>query len=269
MNETHSVQHYALQILLPAFEEYIESLRDRVAGGQSAIVALGKVSGACLHMADHLARDPQCSTTIPGAPRSKTYIKDFAARSEWFRITRDIANAYKHRAITDENKTIEGINSLDEYWAIVAYEDESGRYFDVRTAVYVKLNDAREFLAEYVIDRCIQDWFLELQRIGIFSSLPHISARSCEFVPRSLVPPRLSLKIIGDVGLYMSVKRLLLRHEPLLPDLVPLQGAVGRLEVDLTFFIRPSQFAPKGSTQVTTTTMVIQDNPQSAAANEG
>ena len=246
MNDIHSARHYLLQVVLPAYEELGRSLHDGVIGGRRDIAALGRAAEACLHLADHVASEPKFNSSIDGAPKSKKYVKALAETYPWFAMTQDIANSWKHRVISDPDRTIEGLSSLLERWALVRYSDSQGQYFAARKVVLVQLRDKSELFGEDVIARCLEEWGLELIRLGVIQSPPRL-VHIPRMALRADVPAKPQMEMRGVQGEYFESKPVLLQYDEQNDRFLPLVGKIGSVDIEFTAVIAPSPFSADGA----------------------
>ena len=162
MGDFHSARHHLLQVVLPTYEQFGLTLTDGIAGDRRDLRAAGRAAEACLNLADHLARDPACKDQAPGTLGSKAYVAKLTSQYDYFAITRDIANVFKHRTISRPDRTIDSIDSVKENVALVRFNDSQGYYYALRKLVIVTLLDGRRLYVGDVIFKCISDLISEM-----------------------------------------------------------------------------------------------------------
>lgn len=242
MGNIHNARLNFLQVVIPAYEEMGRTLLDGVTGDRRDIVALGRAAAACLHLSDYVAREAASHHDIPGAPKSRDYIKDLAHRFHDFAVTRDVANSFKHRELTDQDRTLDGIEALLDRWALIRFKDEKGFYWATRKVVLVRLNDGRELLAEDLIYRCIRLWANELVRLCIIPAQPstvHVTPKSC---PRPPVDARPKISMIGRAGERFECQPIVLYHDSESNSYLVLSKSIGRVEVEVEMLVEPAFF---------------------------
>lgn len=244
MGDIHSPRHYFLQVVIPAYQELGKILLDGVLGNRRDLIAAGRAAEACLHLADHIARDPTVGPQVPGAPKAKRYIQDLSTRYRHFAIVKDIANAFKHRRISDLERRLEGLESLMERWALVRFTDNKGHYWATRKVVIVRLSDGTEMFAESVIERCISEWSTELVRLNVIPSAPRIELTLKRFSARDEVPEKPRIEILAREGEYFECQPVLLSYDAERDTFRPIEGKIGSVLVDVQMRVAPSPFAP-------------------------
>jgi len=209
-------------------------------------------------LADHIACDNSFNTTIPGAPKSKGYIRELSEKYRYFSIAKDIANSFKHRKITGDHRQIDGIDSLKERWTLIRFKDEAGYYYAARKVVIVCLKDGINILAEDVIERCIAAWIEELLRLGVIDSPTRITHLPKRLLLRSEVPTKPSIEMRAEQGEYFESRPILLTYDKERDIFLPMQGTIGSVEVDVKFIVAPSRFTankPTGGQQAKDTSV--------------
>ena len=239
--DIHSPWHYFVHTVLPSYEALLTVVADGVIGGRRDTIALGTAAEACLHLADHIAADPSFNSSIEGAPRSKMYVKQLAAISRPFAITQNVANAWKHRRISDPDRLVAGLDSLLERWAVIRYEDSDGYFFVARKVVLVRLTGGKELFGEDLIEGCILDWTDELLRLRVITSRPKL-AHLARKALRSEVPSRPRMHMRGVVGEYVEHRPVFLAYDDKLDRFLPLTDKIGSVDIDFTADISPSPF---------------------------
>lgn len=241
MGDLHSARQFYINSVLPAYERMAGVLMDGLLGNRRDLIALCEAASACLHLADQIARDQTVAHQIPGAPKSRDYIKDLAARNFYFPICRDVANAYKHHQITDQDRRIEGVDSLKEKWAIVRFNDELGQYWAARKIVEVYMLDGSRILGDDLIRECIKEWGLELLRLGIVSRAPEVQSLPHKFLRRADVPQRPRIRSIGVVNEYIESQHVLMRHVEAGDRYLPLEEPIGGfIDIDASIEVTES-----------------------------
>lgn len=238
---------------------------DGVVGGRRDLISLGRAAEACLHLADHVAGDENSAKRIPGAPKSREYIKDLSKRFRYFSIAKDIANSFKHRKITDEDRRLDGIESLKERWALLRFKDDAGHYFATRKVVLVRLKGGVEIFAEDVIERCVAAWTVELIDLGVIPSKPRIALVPKRLLLRSEVPARPFIEMRAETGEYFESQPILLDYDSSNDVFMPLKGQIGQVEVDIRFVTTPSRFSRDHKAQVQLLTILVKDTTSCAA----
>ncbi|MGH8157377.1 MAG: hypothetical protein ACREPQ_04615 [Rhodanobacter sp.] len=242
MGDIYSPRHYFLQVVLPAYEELGKTLLDGVTGNRRDLIAAGRAAEACLHLADHIASDPAYKGAIPGAPKSKEYIKHLTEKYHDFSITKDIANSFKHRRISDGQRRIEGIESLLERWALIRFTDSAGHYWATRKVVIVRLKGGVEIFVEDVVERCIAVWVQELLRLGVISSTPQIQLTPKRFLARVDVPVKPCIEMRAEQGEYFESQPVILSYDNHRDMFQPIQGKIGSVDIDVKMIVSPSRF---------------------------
>lgn len=243
MGDIHSSRHYFLQVVIPAYEELGRILLDGVLGNRRDLIAAGRAAEACLHLADHIARDPSVGSQVPGAPKSKPYIQDLSKRYRCFAIAKDMANAFKHRKISGQERRLEGVEALMERWALIRFSDNLGPYWAARKVVIVRLNGGIEIFAEDVIERCIAAWSVELVRLKVISSAPLIESVPKRLLTRDEVPKRPRIEMLAQEGEYFESQPVLLSYDAERDVFRPMQGKIGSVLADVQMRVAPSRFA--------------------------
>lgn len=259
MGDIHSPRHYFLQVVLPTYEELGKTLLDGVIGNRRDLIAAGRAAEACLHLADHIASDPAYNGVIPGAPKSKEYIKLLAEQYRYFSIAKDIANSFKHRKISDQQRRIDGIESLLERWALIRFTDSAGHYWATRKVVIVRLKGGVEIFAEDVIERCIAAWVQELLRLGVISSAPRIQLAPKRFLARADVPAKPSIEMRAEQGEYFESQPVILSYDQDRDMFQPMQGKIGRVDIDVKMIVSPSRFSSSDAPAVNQFTLAAKD----------
>lgn len=259
MGDIHSPRHYFLQVVIPAYEELGRILLDGVLGNRRDLVAAGRAAEACLHLADHIARDPVVGSQVPGAPKSKLYIQDLSKRYRYFAIAKDMANAFKHRKISDQERRLEGVESLVERWALIRFSDDEGHYWATRKVVIVRLNGGVEIFAEDVIERCIAAWSVELTRLNVIPSPPRIELAPKRFLTRDEVPERPRIEMLAQEGEYFESQPILLSYDAERDMFRPMQSKIGSVLVDVQMRVAPSRFALSSTGQESKFTLAARD----------
>jgi hypothetical protein len=255
MTDIHSSRHYFLQVVLPAYEELGKILLDGVIGNRRDLIAAGRAAEACLHLADHLASDPAHNGAIPGAPKSKKYIKHLAEKYHYFSIAKDVANSFKHRNISDDQRRIEGIESLLERWALIRFTDSDGHYWATRKVVIVRVKGGAEIFAEDVIEGCIAAWVQELLRLGVISSAPRIERVPKRFLARADVPSKPTIEMRAEQGEYFESKPVILYYDHGRDIFQPMQGKIGAVDIDVKMVVTPSRFSSVGASAINQSTL--------------
>lgn len=247
MSDLHSARQFYINTLLPAYERMAAILLDGALGSRRDINALGEAAVACLHLADYLVRDPTVNQRILGAPKSKEYIADLAKRYEAFAICMDVANAYKHRGVSRQDRTIIGLDSIREHWAIVRFSDGEGHYWVARKVVQIQLVNGRITLGHDLIRETLKVWGKELARLGVVASAPEVADIPRRFVGRSEAPAKPSLRLDGVVGEHFESQVIFMRFEPTTGRYLPLDEPLGVvLEMDGQMQVRESPLGSSG-----------------------
>jgi len=267
MSDIHSPRHYFLQVVLPAFEEFGETLLDGIVGNRRDLIAAGRAAEACLHLADHLASDPAYNKDIQGAPKSKEYIKFLAEKYRHFSIAKDIANSFKHRKLSDQQRRIDGIESILERWALIRFTDAAGHYWATRKVVIVRLKGGVEIFAEDVIERCIAEWVQELLRLGVISSQPHIQLVLKRFLARADVPSKPCIEMRAERGEYFESQPVILSYDKDRDMFQPMQDKIGRVDIDVKMIVSPSRFSPSETATVNQFTVAAKDTAGSDSSS--
>lgn len=263
MANIHSSRHYFLQVVLPAYEELGRILLDGVIGNRRDLIAAGRAAEACLHLADHLATDPAHNGAIPGAPKSKKYIKHLAENYPYFSIAKDIANSFKHRNISDDQRKIEGIESILERWALIRFTDAAGYYWATRKVVIVRVKGGAEMFAEDIIEGCVAEWVQELLRLGVISSAPRIERVPKRFLVRADVPTKPSIEMRAEQGEYFESQPVILSYDHGRDMFQPMQGKIGSVDIDVKMVVSPSRFSSTGSLAINQPTPAARDTSNS------
>lgn len=261
MPDIHSPRQYFLNVVLKEFENLSSTLRDGVIGERRDLTALGHAAEACLHLADYVASAPSLQSVIPGAPRSTRYIGDLCGRYPHFALTRDVANAIKHRRITDQRRKLDGLESIVERWALIRYVDDEGPYFDVRKVVIVMQNAGAQFLAEDLLQACIAEWVRELTRLGIISAEPIIQTLS-KRVLRTDIPKRPQLEVRFPMGEHGAIEPIFLTYDVARDRFVPSTEKIGAVLIDMKIVRPPSRFSPDQEVQESTVTITVADREE-------
>lgn len=260
MGDIHSPRHYFLQVVIPAYEELGRILLDGVLGNRRDLIAAGRAAEACLHLADHIARDPVVGCKVPGAPKSKEYIRNLSHRYNYFAIAKDMANAFKHRKISDQDRRLEGVESLMERWALIRFSDSQGHYWATRKVVIVRLSGGVEIFAEDVIERCIAAWSTELVRLELIPSAPHMELVPKRLLARSEVPERPRMEMVAQEGEYFESQPVILSYDAERDMFRPMQGEIGSVLVDMQMRVAPSRFSRSSSGQESQFTLAARDS---------
>jgi hypothetical protein len=195
MSDIHSARAYFVQAVLPQYEGFLQVLEDGRHGLRRDVHALGRAAETCLHLVDHLCRDPTCNASIAGAPKSKKYVEELTDKFRAFAIVRDIANAWKHGVCSREGKTIEGIKSLDDRWTVMRAADDLGDYYAGTKCVLVHLVDGIAVFADQVLLACVLDLATELVRLGVIDRA--LALRRRTWPSRPAGRPHLSMVFEG------------------------------------------------------------------------
>ncbi len=265
MGDIHSPRHYFLQVVLPAYEDLGKTLLDGVIGNRRDLIATGRAAEACLHLADHLASDHTYGKTIPGAPKSKEYIKFLADKYRYFSIAKDVANSFKHRKISDQQRRIDGIESILERWALIRFTDSSGHYWATRKVVIVRLEGGVEIFAEDVIERCIAAWVQELLRLGVISTQPRIQHAPKRFLARADVPAKPHIEMRTEQGEYFESQPVILSYDKDLDIFQPMQGKIGHVDIDVKMVASTSRFSLNDTPSVNQFTLADKDTAGSGS----
>lgn len=242
MGNIHSARLNFLQVVIPAYEEMGRKLADGVTGDRRDVIALAHAAAACLHLSDYAAREAKPHHFVPGAPKSKDYIKELSRRSRDFAITRDVANAFKHKKVSDQDRTLDGIEALLERWALIRYYDEQGFYWGTRKIVLIRLNDGREILAEDLIWRCIKFWAGELARLELIPSEPNLGLATPKYSPRPKSESRPKISMMARAGEWFESQPIVLFYDSASDSFVPPTERICHVEVDVEMLVEPAVF---------------------------
>jgi hypothetical protein len=265
--DLHSARAYFLQVVIPEYETMLETLTDGVFGTRRDIRALGRASEACLHLADHVCRDPTCNSGIAGAPKSTDYVDLLTKTHEPFAIARDIANSFKHRSIGRPDALVRSLDSLSERWVLIRHEDADGYYYSIRKSVLVELTDKRILAAEEAINRCLTAWGTELIRLGVVPTHPRVDHGPSAYVPRTACPARPSITMLADEGEYFEAQPLIVVADAINKTLREATGELIDTQVDINWRIYSSRFAARERTIIERRTSTLTINNRATAAN--
>ena len=145
-----------------AYDRYV-SIRDGTTWGhdrhtRSALDA----ATALFHFREHLPQE------------YKKQRAQVVAECADYRLVADVANAAKHRTLT--NRTSEGeplvksAEDVEEITIVTCYEDEDGEYTDATTRIFVNCSDGTKRSLDIALTNVLNYWGSELKRLGIISS---------------------------------------------------------------------------------------------------
>jgi hypothetical protein len=239
--DLHSARAYFLQVVIPEYETFLETLDDGVLGMRRDLRALSRAAEACLHMVDHAARDPICAPHIEGAPSTKKYLARLMNASSEFAATRDIANLFKHRTIGRPNPAVTDLRDIDERWVLLRFlRDDQKHHYATTKAVLVHLSDSTSLLAEQLIFDCVQMWAHELVRLGVIPQVPSVQRRT--FL-QDIEAARPSITIACEADEPMEAKPLLLIAQAGGSTIVQATTEIFDAEVEINWRIYTSRFA--------------------------
>jgi len=242
--DVHSARAYFLQHVIPEYESLQETLNDGFFGMRREIRALGRAAEACLHLADHVARDSTCNSTIEGAPKAKLYIEALTQRSSAFALVRDVANCFKHGAITRAGARVASLDSFHERWVLVRYEDDSGFYYDIRKTVMVQTLSGAMASAEKIVRLALNAWCEELVTLGAIPSPAQIDDGKPLYIARSKCPPTPGITFLCEEGEHFSAKPMEAIYDSEHAVLrAPSRGDRIKTNVRAYFQVHPSRFS--------------------------
>ena len=198
-----------------------------------------------MHLSDYVAREASPHHGIPGAPKSRDYIKDLAHRFFDFAVTRDVANAFKHKKLSVQDKTLDGSEALLDRWALIRFEDEKGVYWATRKIVLVRLNDGRVLFAEDLIYRSIRLWGGELVRLGMIPAQPSTVHRIAKSCPRPPVDARPKISMIARASEWFESQPIVLFHDSASNNYVTPSEPIGYVEIDVEMLVEPAAFGAR------------------------
>ncbi len=242
MSDIHSARHHFLQVVLPAYEQFGNTLTDGIAGDHRDLLAAGRAAEACLNLADHLATDPTCRDRIPGAPKSKSYVTQLTKQYDNFAIIRDIANAFKHRVISRVDRTIDSIDSVKEHVALIRFTDSEGYYYASRKLVIVSLRDGRRLYVGDVLFGCIGDWMREMLRLNQIPSALHIKRLPPRLLRRQDVLKQPCIEMRAEQGEYFESNITVLEYYDNNDTYGPVRGKMDKVDFKMNWSVAPSRF---------------------------
>lgn len=242
MGDIHSARHHLLQVVLPTYEQFGNTLTDGIAGDRRDLLATGRAAEACLNLADHVAKDPACKDRVPGAPRSKDYVEQLTQQNHWFAVTRDIANVFKHHAISRDRRTIDSIDALKEHVALVRFTDSDGYYYAMRKLVIVKLRDGKRLYVGDIIYEWIAGWIRELVRLQQIPSAPHLKRLPPRLVRREDVPRQPAIAMRAEQGEYFESNITVLEYDCVNDTYGPVRGKLDKVDFKVNWSVAKSRF---------------------------
>jgi len=227
---------------MPTYEQFGNTLTDGIAGDRRDLLAVGRAAEACLNLADYVAKDPACRDRVPGAPKSKNYVEQLTQQNHWFAVTRDIANVFKHHAISRTDRNIDSVDALKEHVALVRFADSDGYYYAMRKLVIVSLRNGERLYVGDILYECIAAWIRELMRLQQIPSAPHLKRVPTRLVCRHDVPRQPSIEMRAEQGEYFESNITVLEYDSVNDTYGSLRGKLEKVDFKVNWSVAKSRF---------------------------
>lgn len=230
--------------LLPLLLEFLEGYDTREVGLGNDIRRAANVAGILLNFPEYIYRDEACLSVRSNYESARAYRERHAWVDEpSYEIICDFANAWKHRDISRDRKRLQGMEKVQEAYAICKYSDEDGSYFRTRKLVLLEDADGMEFDIRRIIVAASKYWAKELECLAITPATPVNHFLFSEYISRD------DEKQAGPLNVHclqhepFRMEPRLLEFDPiskLLNRLVPEPGQ--KLTPNLIFTVHPTPF---------------------------
>lgn len=242
MTTRNSLDSYFNHTVISTYEDFILGLSNRVVETQADIRRLGAAAEACLNFAERAYNTPSLDIGFArNGRKSKGYVDHLTSMSKNFAITRDIANVYKHGAITREGRLLEDSSALRERWTITKFTDKQGDYYQTGKAILVDLLNGETWFADEVICFAIRDWISLLTERGVLPARPHFHLYPRQLVRREETKEVPEIQLEAREGQYHESQPELMVWNYALNKPQPLNGEPYDVSIRINWKILPSR----------------------------
>ena len=146
---------YFQQMVVPTYRAFFKA-RAENRYGECQLVAKGMDAATVLfHLREHVP-----SSARPSRTQLQTQYQDYG-------LIADIANASKHKVLTQANPRISDASQISEIMVVTEYRDELGSYTSAQAEVRVMLDDGTEVDLAQLLHSVFGMWCTELKMLGV------------------------------------------------------------------------------------------------------
>jgi len=150
-----SCRDYFQQMVVPTYRAFFRA-RAQNRYGECQLVAKGvDVATVLFHLREHVPR-----STRPSRTQLQNQYQDYG-------LVADIANASKHKVLTQANPRVSNASQISEIMVVTEYRDEQGNYTSAQVEVRVMLDDGTEDDLARLLHSVFGMWCTELKLLGV------------------------------------------------------------------------------------------------------
>ena len=233
-----------VQQLLPALRSFLAGYTNRELGMGKDIARGADVADILLNLPDYIFRDTSRPAELTRYQSSKVYRKQRCWVAEpLYELTCDFANAWKHRTITRDRRSLDGIDSAKEVFAICRFQDEAGTYYRSTKLVMVRVPDGREMDLRRMLIGSARFWADEMSALGYIPPTPPSILEFTEYITREDEDAARPLKLHGYQHEHLHVEGRCFDFDGIRKCLVDAPGESGfDGKAQFEFTIHPSPF---------------------------
>ena len=170
--------------VLPTLSRFLAGYSKRDMGLGHDLERARRVADLLLNLPDYIYREPAIPPTL--APFKDA--RDYRERRCWiaepnYVLACDFANAWKHRTISRNGKSIQGIENAQETYAVCRFRDETGVYYRTLKLVLLRVFNGRADLRRILVAAC-RYWARELAALGLIPLTPDRHFYFTEYIAR-------------------------------------------------------------------------------------
>lgn len=202
----HTAKTYLIEILIPAYEAFLNHIENRVMGFRQDTQRAAIVAENCLHLADHVFNEKTTQFSEKGIRSIKDYRAMLFRTHQYYEIVCDFANSWKHRNINRKGKKLSSLDSAKEIFGIIRYQDQDGYYYDTKKFVWLILDDGQIHDFWELLHASLEMWIEELIQLQVIDSAPIFQQPASIQVSRSQAATRPQMKFLAGEGLPVEIK---------------------------------------------------------------
>jgi hypothetical protein len=238
----NTARSHFVEVVLPALSTFTEHYAAREIGLRRDTKNAAVVAESLRDLPEHVSHDLK-GTFGSALTDLKQYRESFWPNSREYEILCDFANAWKHRYLSRQGKSISSLDDVQECLLHVRYEDSEGFYYGVHKTVILRVIDGREYELSALISESIKLWMVELTNKEILTKAIPIPAVEWHPYSRADLARLTNMRVIGQAGEYLEIGQRRAIYQYDLQALVPVPaGEVFESQSDVEFDILPSPF---------------------------
>ena len=184
--------------VVEAYDQYVAQRDSPSAGRDRHLQSAVTAATALYHFREHLP--PHLALTA----------KNLEATSGDYALMRAIANATKHKTLTQKSPLIAKADDIREVTVLVRYSDEDGEYSHAQTIVQAICTDGTEKKVDPAITSVLNMWGTLLANEGVcgFSPRQAPDEPGGRFIPREQAKTNLNLEALKGLRFQQSMQLL-------------------------------------------------------------